>query len=214
MSENDMTHSGILGQKWGIRRYQNEDGSLTPEGRLHYGVGEERRKSKFQMARDKENYKVMKNRMRLESKLEKHRSKLEEKSKETKTKGSVRNLSNLSDDELRKRVDRLRLENEYTERVNRAHPKSQFRQNMSAIGWKIAAAAATKVTSKGIEKLIDYAIPGEKGKAAGKAAKDVLSEEMKDLPGTVGKDIIDSYVMEVGDGKVIDIILDEDLLKD
>lgn len=26
-------HHGILGQKWGIRRYQNEDGTLTPEGK-------------------------------------------------------------------------------------------------------------------------------------------------------------------------------------
>lgn len=28
-----MEHHGILGQKWGIRRYQNKDGTLTPEGR-------------------------------------------------------------------------------------------------------------------------------------------------------------------------------------
>ena len=29
-------HSGIKGMKWGIRRYQNEDGSLTDEGRARY----------------------------------------------------------------------------------------------------------------------------------------------------------------------------------
>lgn len=29
----EMYHYGILGQKWGIRRYQNKDGSLTPAGR-------------------------------------------------------------------------------------------------------------------------------------------------------------------------------------
>lgn len=38
-------HSGILGQKWGRRRYQYEDGSLTEEGRDHYGVGPAREKS-------------------------------------------------------------------------------------------------------------------------------------------------------------------------
>lgn len=31
-----LSHHGILGQKWGIRRYQNKDGSLTPEGLKRY----------------------------------------------------------------------------------------------------------------------------------------------------------------------------------
>ena len=29
---NELTHHGILGMHWGIRRYQNPDGSLTPAG--------------------------------------------------------------------------------------------------------------------------------------------------------------------------------------
>ena len=33
----DIEHHGIMGQKWGIRRYQNKDGSLTPEGKARYG---------------------------------------------------------------------------------------------------------------------------------------------------------------------------------
>lgn len=31
-----LAHHGILGQKWGIRRWQNPDGSLTPAGYEHY----------------------------------------------------------------------------------------------------------------------------------------------------------------------------------
>lgn len=34
---NSIYHHGIKGMKWGIRRYQNEDGTLTPEGMKRYG---------------------------------------------------------------------------------------------------------------------------------------------------------------------------------
>ena len=31
-----LEHHGILGQKWGVRRYQNKDGTLTPAGKRRY----------------------------------------------------------------------------------------------------------------------------------------------------------------------------------
>jgi hypothetical protein len=38
--EDYLAHHGILGQKWGVRRYQNPDGSLTSEGRKRRGLSE------------------------------------------------------------------------------------------------------------------------------------------------------------------------------
>lgn len=36
--ESDLTHHGILGQKWGVRRFQNDDGTWTAAGKERYGT--------------------------------------------------------------------------------------------------------------------------------------------------------------------------------
>ena len=46
----DLYHHGVKGQKWGERQYQYKDGSLTPLGRIHYGVGSSRKRSSNEQA--------------------------------------------------------------------------------------------------------------------------------------------------------------------
>lgn len=52
---NYLEHHGIKGQKWGSRRFQNEDGTLTAEGRDRYGVGESNAQSQFHLRDKKRN---------------------------------------------------------------------------------------------------------------------------------------------------------------
>lgn len=111
--ENELMHWGIKGMKWGIRRYQNKDGSLTPAGRKRYAQ---------EMAKLKEEEKIAKNKLRTQAKL----NKLEEKRKEvealksgkplpkTTQNTSKPSVKDMSDDELRRVVNRMMLEQQYS----------------------------------------------------------------------------------------------------
>lgn len=45
MTEQELYHHGILGQKWGVRRFQNQDGSYTAAGRERYGIEDGKHRS-------------------------------------------------------------------------------------------------------------------------------------------------------------------------
>ncbi len=99
MDNNYLSHEGVKGMRWGERRYQYKDGSLTPEGRRHYGYGEERNKlrSEIKIVREKaraerkmaavkarEDRKMAKVQNAERIKYEKQRQKLEAKIQKTK----------------------------------------------------------------------------------------------------------------------------------
>lgn len=52
---NELQHHGILGQKWGVRRFQNEDGTLTDAGKRRYQK-QLAKKIKRDYRKDWENY--------------------------------------------------------------------------------------------------------------------------------------------------------------
>lgn len=57
-SNDYLSHHGIRGMKWGIRRYQNEDGSLTEAGKNRYSYGNPLAKGRINLARLNAGYKT------------------------------------------------------------------------------------------------------------------------------------------------------------
>lgn len=120
---NELHHHGIKGMRWGVRRYQNEDGSLTPAGKERYSrdVRENNAKKKDNriqidgpdpnrwvredMSRSK---KLIDNTSDITGKLNQaifNRSK----------KRAKMDLSNMTDQQLRDRINRANLENQYVD---------------------------------------------------------------------------------------------------
>lgn len=58
--EGNIEHYNTKGSHWGERLYQNKDGSLTPLGRIHYGVGKARNAKRLEKKIDKERAKERK----------------------------------------------------------------------------------------------------------------------------------------------------------
>lgn len=85
----ELYHHGVRGQKWGIRRYQNRDGSLTPAGR--------RRAAKL-----KDQYTELTGKRLIKKSATKvTKPAVEEKPKK---------IRDLSDEDLRSKVNRLQME--------------------------------------------------------------------------------------------------------
>ena len=97
---NELYHHGTKGQKWGIRRYQNSDGSLTDAGRKRYGSKE---------------YQSINQGLQSASNASRNASNIALQSANRKRKrvSNEEDLSNLSDQELQKRVNRMNLERNY-----------------------------------------------------------------------------------------------------
>ena len=122
MNERELIHYGIKGMKWGILRYQNADGTLTAAGRMRDRMTRKRNRKRAE--------KVLKG----------------------PTKTVKRRLSQITDEELRKAVNRLQLERDY--KTLTKPPDKHKRAKEIATKWletagtKVLESAATNLGKK------------------------------------------------------------------
>lgn len=102
----ELYHYGVLGMRWGVRRYQKKDGTLTNSGKKRYDK---------EMERLKTEERIIKNKKRTQSKLEKLEAKRKtvEELKKNSNKPKEKSVKEYSDAELREIVNRLQLEKQY-----------------------------------------------------------------------------------------------------
>ena len=120
--DNHLEHHGIIGMKSGVRRYQNKDGTLTNAGKMRYSTDGAAGSPAPNSVTGK------------------------------KTDTSSKSVSEMSDEELRTRLNRINMEDQYNAAMAKRNP--QKNQRVNKLVNDLAEQAVRNFAQKGIEKLV------------------------------------------------------------
>ena len=109
MENNELQHWGIKGMKWGVRRYQNSDGTLTAAGKKRYNK---------ELAKLREEKKVLENKRKTQAKMDKldaMRKEIDDmkSGKKPAAESGKKSMKDMSNEELSAAITRAQLEKNY-----------------------------------------------------------------------------------------------------
>ena len=147
--DNELYHHGVLGMKWGVRRYQNADGSLTKAG-------------KKRAAKIKDEYTALTGKQLRRNPSTSKSNKSSPSGKED-TQPKKKSIKDLSDEELRERTKRLIAEKDYidlTRQMSDLKPKevSKGKAFVDTVAKDMLLPAATDVGKQVAKSLMTSAV--------------------------------------------------------
>lgn len=159
--ETYLAHYGILGMKWGVRRYQNKDGTLTASGQNRY--------SKKMTAKRKA--------------AAKKKASEDKKRSEEQQRDQPRDVKSMTDDEIRQFLNRRDLEKRYLEAVT---PKtvekgqSTVEKYLAKFGNELASSIATGAAKRVANSLLESVFGSDQKNKNNKSnAEKDAEEEMR-----------------------------------
>ena len=187
--ENELYHHGVKGQKWGVRRYQNKDGSLTLAGKKRALKMQDQytRFSNDKKYRDKDGnmtYAGRKKALKMKEQyseltgkqLKKYPSK---NNPSTSPAPKQKSISEMSNQEIQDKIDRIRLENTLKSLTPEKMSAGQkFVNGMKNAAISIAKDKGTKIVGDLIDKKLRETL-GLSDKQA-KSASEILKEQAQD----------------------------------
>jgi hypothetical protein len=125
MEINELRHHGIKGQRWGIRRFQNRDGSLTSAGKKRRADDSDTDENKQQPAKKK-------------------------------------SIKDMSEDELREKINRLQLEKQYANLMKEVNPpkSTKGRDFVTRVLEKSGENITTQLTTYAMGTAVNKALGG------------------------------------------------------